>query len=339
MYLSKGTSDMMYVGLKFANQPGVAQARQQIVEPGKPFEIGQGDHRFRITAHLVDHSAYASVAFLIEGQGKRVLYSGDLRLHGRKPGMAERLIQSVSQEPIDVLIMEGTNVVPQGKGQKTEWDLEEELIEHIGRSPGIVLANFSPLHVDRLVSFFRAASKTGRTFVADPYAALVMNKASQTCKIPDPAKDRSIRVYFNRSFEDSFVRKNLTHVRELFWDNRLTMESLRETPERFVMVFRPSMAVDFEGRLPPAASFIYSYWTGYLEQPQWSEFRKLLDACGGKFITVHTSGHIGAEDIVKFVGRIAPRCVIPIHTLVPEEFQRAVERVVVLEDGQPYDIT
>lgn len=338
VYMSRGTSDMMYVGLKFANQPGVRSERQQMITPGEAFEIGRGDQPFRITAYLVDHSAYASLAFLMESQGKRVLYSGDLRLHGRKPGMAERLIEQVAPKGIDVLIMEGTNVVSQRKEQKKEWTLEDEIIEHIRESSGMVLANFSPLHVDRLVTFFRAAGQAGRTFVADPYAAMVMHRASQTCQIPDPAKDRSIKVYFNQSFENTFRARNLQYVRDLFWDNRMTVESLRRAPEQFVIVFRPSMLGDFENQLPPEATFIYSYWSGYLDQPHWADFRQILDACGGKFITAHTSGHIGAGDLADFIQRIQPGCVIPIHTLQPDEFRRAFTRVEVLWDGATYQI-
>lgn len=39
---------------------------------------------FRITPFLVDHSAYDAYALLVEGDGKRLFYSGDLRMHGRK---------------------------------------------------------------------------------------------------------------------------------------------------------------------------------------------------------------------------------------------------------------
>ena len=44
------------------------------------FTIGD----FTITPYLVDHSAADAYAFLIEAEGKRLFYSGDLRSHGRK---------------------------------------------------------------------------------------------------------------------------------------------------------------------------------------------------------------------------------------------------------------
>ena len=38
----------------------------------------------KVTAYIVDHSAYGACAYLIECDGKRILYSGDIRLHGVK---------------------------------------------------------------------------------------------------------------------------------------------------------------------------------------------------------------------------------------------------------------
>lgn len=47
---------------------------------------------FRITPYLVDHSAYDSYALLIDADGKRLFYSGDVRVHGRKRKLVERLM-------------------------------------------------------------------------------------------------------------------------------------------------------------------------------------------------------------------------------------------------------
>src|SRR3546814_5454482 len=49
-------------------------------QSGKPFELGT----FKITPFLTDHSAFDAHMLLIEVAGKRIMYSGDFRLHGRK---------------------------------------------------------------------------------------------------------------------------------------------------------------------------------------------------------------------------------------------------------------
>jgi ribonuclease J len=48
---------------------------------------------FSVTPLLVDHSAFEAFALLVEAGGRRLLYSGDLRAHGRKPSTWRRLIE------------------------------------------------------------------------------------------------------------------------------------------------------------------------------------------------------------------------------------------------------
>jgi ribonuclease J len=62
-----------------------------------------------------------------------------------------------------------------------------------------------------------------------------------------------------------------------------------------------------------------------------------VKACDGTFLERHTSGHIHAADIVKFVRAIAPRHVVPIHTTRPEEFKRHFPNALLLEDGKPWE--
>ena len=343
VYLSHGTADMMYVGFKFASQWVVRRDRQRLFRPGEPLRIGD----FEITAYPVDHSAFDSMAFLIEAEGKRVLYSGDLRLHGRKPGMAGRLVAAVGPRRLDALILEGTHVGQESTRGGTEWDLEDVLAGHIRSAPGIVLANFSPLNVDRLVGFYKAATgrSVGRTFVVDPYAAMVMQKVhAYSPRIPDPAAAANIRVYFNRSFEDTWQKKALGDLRRSLLPRRIGMEELRANPERFVMVFRPGMIEgDFDGRLPRHARCIYSYWPGYLERPGGAEFQAAFESpeVAGDFIQAHTSGHIFADDIVAFIESIDPEKaarILPIHTFHKDQFPKLLDRVEHVRDGEVYEL-
>ena len=155
---------MLMAGSIFAGQPALNRERQQILVPRKPTRIGD----ITVRGLPVDHSAFDSMALLIEGDGKQVLYSGDLRLHGRKPGMAHALFEGTAKRPVDVLLMEGTNLrkIPVGVpcGEATETELEETLFRKITRWPSVVLANFSPQHVDRRRRSWAPAGCSSRMF-------------------------------------------------------------------------------------------------------------------------------------------------------------------------------
>ena len=55
----------------------------------------------------MDHSAYDAYALLVEADDRRLFYSGDLRAHGFKGSLFERLAQNPPRD-IDVLFLEGT---------------------------------------------------------------------------------------------------------------------------------------------------------------------------------------------------------------------------------------
>ena len=83
IYASSGTNKVMLAASVFASQQGLDRDRFREVVSREAFHIGD----CRVTPLAVDHSIYGSVAFSIEAEEKIILYSGDFRNHGRKPGM------------------------------------------------------------------------------------------------------------------------------------------------------------------------------------------------------------------------------------------------------------
>ncbi len=331
VYAGVGTSKMMLAGAKFAGQPQLPRERHREIYAGQPVQIGD----FRVTAFSVDHSIYGSQAFLIEAEGKTVLYSGDLRLHGRKPGMHKALIEAVKDRAINVLLMEGTHIGHTEYHGANEYELEEEIVRHIQSTPGLVLASFSPQHVDRLVGFFRATKKSNRIFVADAYTAFVMHLIASETSIPRPESSEQVRVFFPKFFEETYRKKNLETYFSLMSPARIGMKEIRTDPSRFVMLFRPSMLEsDFNSLLPEGSRCLYSRWSGYLDQPDWQPVKEALARINGDLREAHTSGHIHYGDIIDLVSQVRSKIVIPIHTFEPEKFQAFSPNTRLLNDGE-----
>ncbi len=163
-----------------------------------PFQIGD----FTVTPFAVDHSTFGCVAFLLEAEGKTLLYSGDLRRHGRKPGMIRTLVEQIAPRNIDVLLIEGTLLGSEREEGVGEFELEEQVVELVRSAPALVLAAFSPQDVDRVVTLYRAAQRTNRVFVADAYAAFVLHLVAGEAHIPRPTRDKGIRVYHNAALPE-----------------------------------------------------------------------------------------------------------------------------------------
>ena len=329
--LTRGTSKMLRAGKIFAQGPRVPVERQRIVEPGKRFEIGD----CAVTALSVDHSIFGAVAWLIERGDTCVLYSGDLRMHGRKPGMTRALVKAVAARPLDALLLEGTHLSRDARSPCVkESQLETVIVGLLRDAPSLALAMFSPQNLDRLVTFYKATRLAGRVFVVDLYAAFIMHLLHSQVKIPLPTAEAGMRVFF-----PTIRPRNLSKIEHLFTASRIELGEITADPRRFLMLARPSMLKgDFANRLPAKTRALYSQWSGYRERSNQVEFEHALAVCGGGLIECHTSGHARVADLVKLIGDLAPRCIIPIHTERPERLRELVPNVRIAHDGEAIEI-
>lgn len=294
---------------------------------------------FKVTPFSVDHSAYDSYAFLISYGDINILYTGDFRIHGRKPGMYKEMMKCLKGVKIDYLIMEGTHIEDKDSPHKNEEDVEKEILKIIRHTPNLVLANFSPQNVDRLVSFFRATKRSGREFIADEYCAYILHKISKKRQtFPDPQKEPRIKVYFREYFMRRKADNSKQKIISLFKDFQVDTDYINRNQNKIVMTFRPSMLDSNFRKITPKgnSTCIYSYHDIYLEKP---EYKKLQQYCSDKGITfkkAHVSGHIYLSDMKKFVKTIKPKHIIPIHTFFPKKFREHFDNVAELEDGKTY---
>lgn len=331
IFATSGTSKIMLAAAVFAAQRELDRTRFREVVTQQPVQIGD----CRVTPLAVDHSIYGSVAYFIEGEGKTVLYSGDFRNHGRKPGMLRDLLDHLSTKTVDVLICEGTHFGAGKEQGMTEYQLEAKITELVKSAPALVLATFSALDVDRIVTLFKAAQEAGRVFVVDAYTAFVLYLIGRRARVPRPSRDIGIRVYFNQLFE----RRKLVNIKEKFAADRIDLEEILAEPTKYLMVFRPSMReFDFNGTLPTRCRCLYGYWKGYLSRPDWMELQAYIAQVGGDFIQAHVSGHAYVADIIAFVNSVKAQMVIPIHTFEPQMYRNHFPNVLLLDDGQAVDI-
>ena len=299
-----------------------------------PVEIGP----FRITPYLVDHSAFDAYALLVEADGKRVYYSGDFRAHGRKAKLFESLIEDPPKD-IDVLLMEGTTIGREVTGERfaTEDDLEQKLVRVFKETKGIHFVWASPQNIDRMVTIFRAARRTGRVFVIDLYAAVVL-EATGRDTIPQSDWD-GVKLYIPQSQRVFIKKKGLFDDLGRHKANRIYREKLPELRGRAVMLFRPTMMDDggVEAVLD-GAGLSYSMWDGYLKENGPRRVIKWLEDHRIPWQVVHTSGHASVTDLKRFSAALAPRRLVPIHSFETGRFTEYFDNVVRKEDGAWWEI-
>lgn len=309
------------------------------VDPGflrhrRPVQIGP----FRVTPFLVDHSAFDAYSLLVEADGKRVFYSGDFRAHGRKAGLFESVVRHPPRD-IDVLLMEGTTIGRAGTGEgfATETDLEEQFVTAFRETRGMHLVWASAQNIDRVVTVFRAAKRTGRVLLIDLYAAVVL-EATGRDTIPQSHWEE-VRLFVPHS-QRVFIKE-----KELFGDlkrhsaNRVYPEELPAIGDGGVMLFRPMFLRDRGvDRALDGARLTYSMWRGYLKDKYTKRVMRSLERRGVAWDTLHTSGHAAVKDLQPFAEALSPRMLVPIHSFETGRFAEFFENVVQKNDGVWWEI-
>ncbi len=295
----------------------------------RTFQVGP----FAVTPWLVDHSAFDAYAILVEADGRRLLYTGDVRGHGRKPETLTALARAVGA--VDVVLMEGTRVAAHGDGRPamSEQDVEDECAARFVAVAGMALAFYSPQNVDRLVSLYRAARRAGRTFVMDLYAASIA-AATGRSTVPQSGWE-GVRVYLPRSQRRRVIDAAAYECVEAVRAARVYPQELCARPEDFVMTCRASMLDELErARCLDGAEAVWSMWPGYLERDQGAALGTRLERLDVGLSTVHASGHATPQDLGRFVTALGAERVVPVHTDAPERFGDLFDGVDVQPDAR-----
>ena len=288
-----------------------------------------------VTALPVDHSAPDAVALLVEGDGKRLLYSGDLRAHGRKAGLYDRLIQRLSGS-IDILLLEGTTIGRPGGKPVAEEALEADLAKLFRQQAHLSLVFCSSQNLDRLVSIFRAVKRTRKLMVIDLYTAYTLHKLTCISSSLPQWDWTEIRVVPWGYQQQRLVDADLGDFVEMTRRKWVGWDWLISAKQDVVLLMRSNRKmVDMAERLGNGVrevQVIWSMWNGYWPKDKYA--RPFCEQHGINPIYIHTSGHASWEDLKRFVVGLDPKTVVPIHTEHSEAFAQQFVNTRLLADGE-----
>jgi ribonuclease J len=298
---------------------------------GAPFEVGP----FVVTPLLTDHSAFDAHMLLIEVHGKRILYSGDFRTHGRKSALPQRLMKTPPAN-LDVLLMEGTNL-GSDKSCVTETDLEDAFGELFQSTAGRVFVAWSAQNVDRTVTLYRACLKAGRTLVVDLYTAEVMEALADFGKLPRPGWN-NLKVVITSAFARMYRRTGRESFVERMAEHGISAGKLAETPSKWVVMVRPSLIRDYvpKGVVPNSDdAWCWSMWRGYLKNEDGALVQKWFEDGGSRAAHIHTSGHASPSDLRAFAHAMNAKHLVPIHGVAWDGDTDGFSSIRRLADGEP----
>lgn len=272
--------------------------------PGVRFNIGD----ISITPYSIDHSACDSYMFLIEADGKRILHTGDYRLHGFRGKAIPKILERIGV--VDTLITEGTTLSRNDNQPVTEYELQQNTRAYLEQYKYVFVLCAST-NLERICALSKAVPR-GKYFVCDSYQGELLDiLQEQWCDYSPLYRDIKKVIYGQNIFSKLQEKGFLMTVR----DNRHFREIIRK--------FDPSQSI-----------ILYSMWDGYRTREN-SSIQPFLELAGA-WESLHTSGHASISDIKTVIDKVNPSMVIPIHTDNPDVLQTICpsEIIVSMDDGK-----
>jgi len=336
VYLSEASKSLIRVGNVF--YPESMRVRRvagcPTYQPGKAFTIGP----FKITAFLMDHSAFGACSILVDVGGKRIFYTGDFRGHGRKSHVNDHVVRAV-QRP-DVMLMEGTTLDDGHPATfPDEQSVEDEVVRQIQERNAPVFVAGSGSNIDRIVSLYRAARRTGRELVIDLYQAYLLDQLKEFSQGLPPHTGDHLRVYYPHAQRNTVVNQLGDGVLRQYHSRHINKAKIDFNSPNYIFrlsnYFTRTFAMEFVANgMPP--HLVYSMWQGYRDQQP--VFDKIAELAGSDWKYIHTSGHAYTHTLQQFVEGIRPKCLLPVHTLRGDDFSRYFQNVIRLDNGGMLDV-
>lgn len=309
IYAGALAKDIMRLSAERGGQKNEALCRRietiQAFSPGKPFLIGD----IQITPFCIDHSACDSYLFLIEADGKRILYTGDFRLHGVRGKTMDKILDRRIGK-VDVVVTEGTTVSRSEHEVVTEWDLQKRVKAYL-RQYKYVFVLCATTNLDRIFALARAVPR-GKYCICDEYQKTLVETVSKHWN--------GISSFYEMPKLLSFKYHPPARFAEL---GGLMFVRANSKFEAIIRQYDPAQSI-----------LLYSMWDGYRTKPG-STIPDFLSLTG-TWAELHTSGHASPDGLRHVIEKADPEIVIPMHTDAPQKMQTLCQNrtVILLKDRE-----
>lgn len=282
-----------------------------------------------IRGYPVDHSVYGATSWAVETSAGWVVYSGDLRLHGRNGDSTRRFAEEAAKlDPVAMLI-EGTRIDSENK--RTEAEVGDACLEVVKRSDALVVADFGPRNVERLLIFLEVAKETGRQLAILPSDAYLLN----AMRCADPRAVPDIRACGIRIYQkyQSTLMKWAKQVLEDYSDLVVSPADVAANQDKFICCLSYFDLTELPYLSPkPGSVWAYSSCEAFNEEMEidrcrlknWLEHFGMKLVGGDEGSPLHVSGHACGPDLAWLVQTIRPRTLIPVHCEKPQKYAERV---------------
>ncbi len=342
----------------------------RILKEGKPSRFKSSQGEVNVTQFQTDHSIPGACSYIIENDGRSIVYTGDFRRHGFHSEWVDEFIkQARDSNPVSI-ITEGTRVPSieslnnssYRDDNQSEIDVKNKSSNIIKNHPGLILVRCPPRNLDRILLYYSLAKKFNRRFAITPKLFHLIDSfrtkfdEMEESRIKQYYKDYHLPDYSDKNFVVYLPRKGwgrfeATDYREAYQndifkvDNYITYKDVKKEPEKYLLYldyFMINELIDIDQK-PNSTLFLNSTTDPFSEEMNIQEEK--LDAwlkrfCISKTETIHSSGHCSVDELIDFLQKIDADNIIPVHTEHPETFQEfgLSAKIILPEKGERYTL-
>lgn len=330
---------------KFTKDSAVVKREVHVLEPYRKETINDLD----VQLAPVDHSLPGAAAYLIEGKDERMVYSGDLRFHGRNKEDSEKFVREAAKFSPNIMLCEGTRIDSEehrraDDDERTYFEFEEDIESDahklISGHNGLVIANFPVRDLDRLITFYNIAKDTDRTLLLNlQQACLLMRIEQKSDKTIYPSlDDEHIGIYIPRKGKGAYLDDTYAFfgdewkcydeeegIKDYFkWErkfldysNAVTYNGVKENESQYILRLDNFSFKELIDIRPENAIYIHSITSPFNEEMQLSY--EITENWLNHFNipinkSFHVSGHARGPELLDMIREINPDVLYPIHT-------------------------
>jgi len=317
---------------EFLTAPPNPQGKRLI--PGAAEDSKDRVGGLKYKAFPIDHSIPGARAYAVETERGWVVYTGDLRLHGRWGELTEEFVAAARELRPYLLITEGTRAGAGGP-RTSEAEVYEQALWAVQEHDGdLVIADFGPRNIERLDSFLKIAEETSRMLLVLVKDAHLLEALAAAEPEFDHLQHPNLGIFDEVKVEQ---RRWEERLRERHAGRLVRLEEVHRSPGDFILAFSYWDLKHLLDLSPQGGLYIYSSSESYTEEQEidlrrlwnWLKFFHFevrgFQLEGGKPVFpagLHASGHASGEDLLWLAREIRPKFLLPVHTEYPEFFHR-----------------
>ncbi len=188
--------------------------------------------------------------------------------------------------------------------------------------------------LDRLVTVYRAALRSGRAIAVDLYTAEIA-AATGRDTIPHlgEAWPQLSTFVTHRQRVQVKTSGQFTHTTDVR-DHRIFEEDLTANPGGWVLygAYQSMVPKLLKSGVLNGGCVVWSLWNGYLDEPRGAQLQQALADAGVPLLHHHTSGHASPADLRRLAHAINATTIVPIHTEAPDWYAQVLGRAVTRRD-------